>query len=96
MTLPSLIHLAIRALHRRLQAMRLRSASDELHSMPDYLLKDMGISQSSIPVVGHGCNEIVIFDHAASEAPGKAPVQKVSPTHSRSQGVDQRGPFVLP
>ena len=58
MTIPSLVRLALRALSRLLYSINLRRVSRELHTMPDFLLKDIGITRSSISyVVVHGRRE---------------------------------------
>ncbi|TGQ12292.1 DUF1127 domain-containing protein [Mesorhizobium sp. M2E.F.Ca.ET.166.01.1.1] len=45
---PGLIGFAGRALRLVYHAMRMRSDRAALHAMPDYLLKDMGITRSGI------------------------------------------------
>jgi uncharacterized protein YjiS (DUF1127 family) len=74
MTLSSLIRLALRGLSQHLQSINLRAASRDLERMPDYLLKDIGISRSSISyVVGYGRNEITIVTDRAGEVASEEP-----------------------
>ena len=69
MILSGLVRLAPRALSRFLRSIALRRTSRELHRMPDYLLKDMGIARSSISyIVAHGRNESLTFDDGVDAA----------------------------
>jgi uncharacterized protein YjiS (DUF1127 family) len=85
MTMPSLVRLALRALWRLLRAVDLRGASRELHTMPDHLLKDIGVARSSIAyVIAHGRFQepaATVIDEPASPP---VPDLRASPMFGRS------------
>jgi uncharacterized protein YjiS (DUF1127 family) len=83
--MPSLVRLALYALARLLRSARLRGASRELHTMPDHLLKDIGIARSSISyVVVHGRQEELSTRAAEKPAIPPAPVLRASPLFGTS------------
>jgi uncharacterized protein YjiS (DUF1127 family) len=80
MTIPSLVRLALRALSRLLYSINLRRVSRELHTMPDSLLKDIGIARSSISyVVVHGRREEPITESIEETPTRRTPQLRASP-----------------
>jgi uncharacterized protein YjiS (DUF1127 family) len=69
MTLTALIRLLTGVLNQYLKWLRARRAASELQSMPDYILRDIGIQRSSITyVIGHGRNDILLASAQAGDA----------------------------
>jgi uncharacterized protein YjiS (DUF1127 family) len=67
MTLPSLLRITLQALSRLTQAIRFRSACQELETLPDNILKDIGIARTSIHhAVRNGRTEILLV-HVSTE-----------------------------
>jgi uncharacterized protein YjiS (DUF1127 family) len=68
MILLGLVRLVARAFDRFVHLLALRRTGRELYLMPDYLLKDMGITRSSISyVVAHGRNEVTLVDDGVGD-----------------------------